>query len=195
LKSVLSSGQSCLVSPAKDPNRKLKFSLEAVKSETGHWVGVNTSWPNILAKEAFEKSVIPHWRPYSKLQSEVKISKESRLDLMLENEQGQKHYVEIKNVTLRSSTGVAQFPDSVTERGQKHLKELMKLTADGHSAEILFTVQRDDVQGFAPADEIDPEYGRLLRQAQQAGVKISAYLIQLNAQEIFLSGESLEVRL
>ncbi len=200
LKSVLFPGQACLVSPAKDPNRKLKFTLEAAKVDTessgsaGTWVGVNTSWPNQLAKEAFELKTIPHWAKYSKLHSEVKINPESRLDLMLETDFGNRHYVEIKNVTLKNGAA-AQFPDAVTERGQKHLRELMHLVSEGHSAEIFFTVQRDDVEFFSPADDIDPEYGRLLREAERCGVRISVFLIKISPQEIFLSGDSLEVRL
>ena len=198
LKSVISSAgspvQECLVSPAKDPNRKLKFTLEAIKSDSGHWVGVNTSWPNTLAKEAFEKGTFPHWKKFSKLNSEVKINAESRLDLMLETDTGDRHYVEIKNVTMRSGE-VAQFPDAVTERGQKHLIELMNLVKKGHSAEILFAVQRDDVKSFSAAHEIDPEYAKLLKQAKEAGVKISVYPIVISPEEIFYSQHALEVRL
>ena len=198
LKSAIQAGQACLISPAQNPERKLKFSLEAVKTEAGHWVGVNTSWPNQLAKEAFNQKTLKHWQKFATLQSEVKINDESRLDLLLESEDGKKHYVEIKNVTLRNGDS-AQFPDGVSERAQKHLKELMKLIKNGKkqgtTAEILFTVQRDDCKYFSPADDIDPEYGKLLRQAEKAGVLISVRLIEISLEEIKLTDKKLEVRL
>jgi sugar fermentation stimulation protein A len=188
------SGQKCLLSVSDNPERKLKYSLEAVESLGGSWIGVNTSHPNKLAKEAFENATLKHWKKFNRLQSEVKISPETRLDLLLEDKAGKKHYVEIKNVTMKTEKA-AQFPDSVTERGQKHLRELMKLTKEGHTAEILFTVQRDDCEHFSPAEHIDPEYGRLLREADKAGVRISVFVVQVLPTKIILTNKSLKVRL
>jgi sugar fermentation stimulation protein A len=196
LKSALrpESGQKCLLSPAADPERKLKFSLEAVQSTEGTWIGVNTSHPNKLAKEAFEKATFRHWKGFHQLKSEVKINAETRLDLLLESKAGKKHYVEIKNVTMKTEKA-AQFPDSVTERGQKHLRELMKLVQEGHSAEILFTVQREDCDHFSPAESIDPEYARLLREAKKAGVLISVFVVQVTPHQIVLTDQALKVHL
>ncbi len=191
----------CLVSEAENPERKLRYTLEAIQSSaTGSWIGVNTSWPNHLAKEAFEKKVFSHWSKFDQIQSEVKINSETRLDLLLSNAQ-KKHYVEIKNVSMAVSASegeknlVAQFPDAVTERGQKHLRELMNLVEQGHEAEILFTVQRTDCQSFSPADQIDPEYGRLLREAQGKGVQITVAIVEINDQEVLLSGKILPLKL
>lgn len=198
LKAASEPNAPCWISEAENPERKLRYSLEAIKLPSS-WVGVNTSWPNHLAKEAFEKQVFKHWQDYDELQAEVKINAESRLDLLLTNSKSKKkHYVEIKNTTLAAGefhrqNGRAQFPDSVTERGQKHLRELMKLTSEGHSAEILFTVQRGDCTEFAPADDIDPEYGRLLREAFKKGVKITAAVVEISSTEIVLSGKTLPV--
>lgn len=194
LKSVLETGQRCWLSPSSNPERKLKFTLEAVQPGSGAWVGVNTTWPNQLAREAFELGKIPHWKKFASLQSEVKIHEKSRLDLLLQSESGKKHFVEIKNVTYKMQDS-ARFPDAVSERGQKHLQDLISLVQQGHSAEIFYTVQRTDVKSFSPADEIDPTYADLLRKAKQTGVRISAFIVEMNPQEIFLSGGELEVQL
>ena len=130
----------CLVTPSDNPERKLKYTLEAIRASSGAWVGVNTSWPNLLAKEAFEQKVFTHWKKFDVLQSEVKLSAETRIDLVLENSKSKKkHFVEIKNVSmatgdLKKKCGVAQFPDSVTTRGQRHLRELMKLVEQGFTS-------------------------------------------------------------
>ncbi|GIL18252.1 MAG: sugar fermentation stimulation protein [Oligoflexia bacterium] len=192
LKSCQEPGRPALLSPAKDPERKLKFTLEAIQVSTGTWVGVNTSWPNKLVQEAFQNRVIPEWTLFDQYQPEVKISPETRLDACLTNSKtGQKRYIEVKNVTLKEKD-FACFPDAVTERGQKHLLELMKLVEQGHQAELVFTIQREDCFKFRPADEIDPEYGRLLRLAHKKGVIISPFVIQIDEKGILLSGKKLE---
>lgn len=186
LKGAAEVNRPCLVSPAANPERKLKFSLEAIQAASGSWVGVNTSLPNQLAKEAFENKVFTHWKTFDQLQSEVKINKETRLDLMLQSTKtGRQHFVEIKNVTMAEGE-TAMFPDAVTERGQKHLKELMKLVDEGHSCEILFTVQRTDCKKFKAADHIDPEYAKLLKEAEKKGVKITAAVVELTPTAIEL---------
>ncbi len=199
LKSALVAEQKCLLTEAESEERKLRYSLQAVELPSG-WVGVNTAWPNLLAKEAFEAQIFPHWKAYDQIQSEVKISKETRLDLLLTNSKtGKKHYVEIKNVSMASGDvtnkkGLAQFPDAVTERGQKHLRELMHLVEQGHSAELLFVLQRQDCIAFAPADEIDPVYGKLLREAKKAGVIITAATAEITPKEIKLLPKTLPLR-
>lgn len=201
LKSASEPGAPCLVTEANNPERKLKYTLEAIQMPSGAWVGVNTSWPNLLAKEAFEMKAFSHWKNFDELKVEVKLSPETRIDLVLLDSRTQKkHFVEIKNVTMASGDlhaqkGVAHFPDAVTERGQKHLRELMKLVKEGHSAEILFAIQRSDCRSFSPADDIDPEYGKLLREAQKVGVKITAALVALSAQGLSMSGQVLPIQL
>jgi len=179
-----------------NPERKLKFTLEAVKSpETGAWVGVNTSWPNSLAKEAFENRVFKHWQKFDQLKAEVKLSAETRIDLVLSKAE-KKHFVEIKNVSMAKLTGekyFAQFPDAVTERGQKHLRELIKLVKEGHTAEILFAVQRDDCVAFRAAAEIDPEYAKLLVQAAEVGVVVTPALVEISPDGLYFSGKTLEL--
>jgi sugar fermentation stimulation protein A len=201
LKSAAEAGAPCLVTDAENPGRKLKFTLEAIKVPSGAWVGVNTSWPNLLAMEAFEKGTFAHWKKFDQAKGEVKLSAETRIDLVLTDSQSQKkHFVEVKNVTMATGQvnerkGTAKFPDAVTERGQKHLRELMKLVSEGHSAEIFFAIQRNDCEKFSPAEEIDPEYARLLREAEKAGVVITAALVEIGPQEIVLSGKMLPLDL
>lgn len=194
LKSVLNSDCRCLISPAENPERKLRYTLEALEV-SGAWVGINTSWPNALAKEAFEQKIFPHWLAYDICQPEIKISPETRLDLLLKNSQtGACHYVEIKNVTLAENE-TAMFPDAVTERGQKHLRELMSLQEKGHTCEILFTVQRTDCKQFLPAEMIDPEYAKLLRQAHAKGVRVTVAVIVVKPDSIVLTAQFLPLKL
>ena len=199
LKTAVEAGRPCLVTEAENPDRKLRYSLQAVQMPSG-WVGVNTAWPNLLAKEAFEEKIFSHWQAYDQIQSEVKISKETRLDLLLTNtKSGKKHFVEIKNVSmatgdLENKKGLAQFPDAVTERGQKHLRELMEIVKSGDSAELLFVLQRQDCEAFAPADHIDVEYGKLLRQAKKAGVIITVATIEISDSHVVMKASNLPLR-
>jgi sugar fermentation stimulation protein A len=186
LKTCLFEGAECIVTESNNPARKLKATLQFLKTPTS-WVGVNTALPNFLVHEAWESKLISDWHEYPLARKEYKISKETRLDMVLartaEDLENKKnlHHIEVKNVTY-AENGTAYFPDAETTRGQKHLKELMALLKDGHSSEIVFVVQRHDCTHFAPADEIDPEYGRLLREAQKKGVKIRALACEIEPQ-------------
>lgn len=178
LKSCLEADADCLVTETNDPNRKLKATLQFIKTPTS-WVGVNTSLPNDLVYELWESRQIPHWKKFGAAKREYKISKETRFDLALAEtaealEHGRVHLVEVKNVTL-AENGVALFPDAVTTRGQKHLEELTTIVKNGGTAEMVYVVQRTDCPTFRPADDIDPDYGRLLRAAAAAGVWVQAY--------------------
>lgn len=203
LKSVNVPGQHCLFSEAADPERKLKYTLQMIKSPYGSWVGVNTSIPNVIVKEMLEHQVghnkelgtYSHWADFDEILPEYKINNETRLDFALKKKSSDKwHFIEVKNVTYEEN-GVAYFPDAVTERGQKHLRELMALMKKGHSAEIVFTVQRSDCGSFAPADEIDPEYGRLLREAYHQGLRITPVVVELGHDLVELSENQLQLKL
>lgn len=199
LKTCLFEGAECIVTESNNPARKLKATLQFLKTPTS-WVGVNTALPNFLVHEAWETKLISDWHHYPVAQKEYKISKETRLDMVLaktaEDLKNKKnlHHIEVKNVTY-AENGTAYFPDAETTRGQKHLKELMALMQDGHTSEIVFVVQRHDCTHFAPADEIDPEYGRLLREAHKQGVKIRALACEIDPQTgITLKESPLELR-
>lgn len=188
MKGLLTENAPALVTYNDDPKRKLKYTLEALKTQTS-WVGVNTSRPNKMAAQAFEQQIIPHWKPYTFIKSEAKINDKTRIDIALAKDleikkwdksllnQHKFHFVEIKNVTL-SEKNVALFPDAVTERGLKHLNELIELVKAGHSAELLFIVQRQDCDSFLPAYDIHPEYATTLQIAEESGVKLTALQCQ-----------------
>jgi sugar fermentation stimulation protein A len=127
------------------------------------WVGINTLHPNRLVAEAVEAGIILELIGYNTIRREVVTRPGTRLDLCLEGRNGL-CFVEVKNVTL-AVDGVAAFPDAVSERGTKHLKELIRLRRKGHRAAVVFVIQRQDCHSFRPADEIDTEYGRWLRRA------------------------------
>lgn len=179
-------GSAVMLSRSHNDRRKLNYTLELVR--VGDiWVGVNTNYPNKLVQEGIEQKEIPQLEGYAAIRREVKYGQNSRIDLLLESA-GKKCYVEVKNVTWERNH-TALFPDALTARGQKHLRELMKVKADGHRAVILFVVQREDCRRLAPADEIDPEYGKLLRQAKSCGVELLAYVAGITLEEIRLSHE------
>ncbi len=164
-------GQQVLLSKSDNPKRKLAWSWELVRVNE-HWVDINTHRANRVVEEALRNNVLRCFQNYSVL-PEFPFA-ESRIDFMLEGE-NDKVLLEVKNVTLCCQPGVACFPDAVTTRGQKHLRDLMLAKEQGWRAVIFFLVQRSDAQTFSPADEIDAEYGRLLREAVSCGVEALAY--------------------
>ena len=164
-------GQQVLLSKSDNPKRKLAWSWELVRVNE-HWVAVNTHRANRVVEEALRNNVLRCFQNYS-VRPEFPFA-ESRIDFMLEGG-NEKVLLEVKNVTLCCQPGVACFPDAVTKRGQKHLRDLMLAKEQGWRAVIFFLVQRGDAQTFSPADEIDAEYGRLLREAVSCGVEALAY--------------------
>lgn len=174
-------GSRVWLSPSDNPQRKLAWTWEIVEAD-GVLVGLHTGRTNGLVREAIEAGAVPELAGYAGLRPEVpygsdngKGGKASRIDLLLEEEQRPPCYVEVKNVTAAVAGGIGYFPDAVTERGTKHLREMMQEVARGNRAVLFFCVQRGDVAEVRPADHIDPEYGRTLRQARAAGVEVLAY--------------------
>src|SRR5579862_8385010 len=164
--------------------RKYRHTWEIV--EVGKvMVGINTGLPNALVAEAIAAGAIPELAGYTSLRREVAFGEErSRVDLLLEDPRREPCYVEVKNVTAAVAKGVALFPDAVSDRGAKHLRELMRLKAAGLRPVQLYCVQRGDVGEVRPADSIDPTYGRTLRQALAAGVEVMAYRAKVTPREI-----------
>lgn len=175
----------CWVTDSQNPKRKLQMTLEIVETARKTLVGVNTARTNDLVEEAFSNRLVPHWSEFDEVQREVKISKESRLDFLLTNK-NKKHYVEVKNVSM-ALPPQAVFPDAVTERGQKHIKDLVSLLGKNQTAEVFFVVQREDCFEFRPCDEIDPEYGKLLRWAADKGLRVSAWKCKVTPDEITIA--------
>ncbi|MFN8791085.1 MAG: DNA/RNA nuclease SfsA [Bdellovibrionales bacterium] len=189
LRSCWEEGRAAYVSLSDNPDRKLKYTLELTEAPTGALVGVNTSWPNKLIFEAYRNGVIADWKEFSHFQNEVKISKETRLDgcLMAGDK---KRFIEVKNVTLVRGSH-AQFPDAETTRGQKHLRELLKLRELGHEAEVVFVIQREDAETFSAAEDFDPEYARLLVEAHRGGVHVRPLLVRVSPESLHITGREL----
>lgn len=167
-----------------NPKRKLKYTLEMTHNGKT-WIGTNTNLTNKLAFEAVDQKLIKELADYDHIRPEVKIG-ESRIDLLL-TKGDEKCYVEVKNVTLDSGDGLVTFPDSVSTRGQKHLRELTQIVQNGDRACMLYIVQREDVDRFAPAADIDPKYAELLKEAHEAGVEILVYRCKVTPEEVVVN--------
>lgn len=172
-----------VLSVSDNPKRKLKYTWELVETSPGVWACINTARPNAQAREAIVRGVIDELAGYATCRSEVRYgSEKSRIDLHLSGHESRADaWVEVKNVTLcEDRTGY--FPDAVTTRGQKHLRELIAQAEAGYRAVLLFVVNHSGIEIVKPADRIDSAYGRLLRQAQAAGVELLAYRARLSDQ-------------
>ena len=181
---------------SKSPNaaRKLPYSWELVEVNFGRGVeltGVNTMHPNPIVAEALASGAIPELAGYATIRREVKYGriingKGSRIDFLLEDPGRPPCYVEVKNVHLMRHAGIAEFPDSVTARGAKHLDELAEMAASGARAVMLFVIQIGSAQSFALARDVDPAYARAFDRARNAGVEALAWTCDLTRQEIKL---------
>ncbi len=178
-------GSTIWISNSHNLKRKYLYSWELSSSEQGNLIGINTMLANKLVKEAIEKGRISELHDFSKIETEVPYGEEkSRIDLLLTQNDGQKCYIEVKNVTATFEPGVAAFPDAVTARGTKHLRELELMVRQGHRGVILFCVQRDDIQTVRAAEEIDPLYAQTLAEVQNNGVEILAYGVTFSGDEV-----------
>ncbi len=175
-------GETVWFSTSDNPKRKYPHTWEQHQNPDGHIIGINTGRANELAAEAIDSGVISELTGYANLRREVKYGSEnSRIDLLLEDEQKGRCYIEVKSCTLLEQ-GRGYFPDAVTTRGQKHLRELMEMVTLGHRAVLLFVVQHTGIDCVSGAEHIDPEYSQLLKQAHQAGVEVLAYRAELSSQ-------------
>lgn len=186
MKNCIVPGSDCWYSESDNPNRKLKATLEITTTPSGALAGVNTGRPNRLVEEGIYQGVVKELQGYATLRREVPYgSEKSRIDLLLENATD-KCFVEVKNVTLEADNNVLLFPDAVTSRGTKHLRELMEMRREGHRAVLFFCVQHNRAMSVGPAQEIDPDYCKTLEQAIDAGVEVLAYRCKLTPGEIAL---------
>jgi sugar fermentation stimulation protein A len=167
-------GARAFVSVSPNRARKLAMTLEIVEAD-GTLVGINTNRPNAMFAAAVAAGAIPELAGYARLRREVRYGKASRVDLVLEDDVRPPAYVEIKNVHLCRTPGLAEFPDSVTARGAKHLAELSAVVAAGGRAVMAFVVQRGDCPRLAIAADLDPGYARAFAAARAAGVEVIAY--------------------
>jgi sugar fermentation stimulation protein A len=188
--SVKDPGARVWLSPAANPARKLRYTWELVEVN-GHLVGINTSLPNRIVAEAIQAGQISELAGYATLARERKYGRNSRIDILLEDPQRPPCYVEVKNVTLRRGHEPhrpAEFPDAVTARGAKHLKELTDIVTGGGRAMMVYLVQRSDCRRFTIAADIDPGYAQALDQALAAGVEAVCYGCAVGPDAITIAG-------
>ena len=180
-------GMRIWLEPNDDPRKKLKFGWRLVDHENGHFTGVDTSVPNRALRAALEARQVAPLAGYGTVRPEVKYGQSSRIDFLLSEPGLPDAYVEVKSVTLSRSPGLAEFPDSRTARGAKHLEELSDMAHAGHRAVMLYLVQRTDCTRFALARDIDPAYAEAFDRARAAGVERIVYTTRISPEEITLN--------
>ena len=187
---LLTPGGRVWLSRSPNAKRKLPHSWELAEVDFGagpEIVGINTGWPNALVAEALAAQAIPELAGYASVRREVRYGRNSRVDFLLEEEGRPPCYLEIKNVHLMRRTGLAEFPDSVTARGAKHLAELAEIAATGGRAVMLYLIQIASARRFTLAADIDPAYAAAFGMARAAGVEALAYRCVLTAEGIDLT--------
>lgn len=181
-------GSKVWLSQSDSATRKYKHTWELIEAEGGvgtTLVGINTNHPNALVTEAITSGLIEPLAGYKSLRREVKYGVNSRIDILLEQGTDPRPcYVEIKNVHLSRVAGLAEFPDSKTERGAKHLAELSNMVAGGCRAVMVYLIQRGDAQSFTLARDIDPAYAAAYQTAREAGVEMLAYACRITPEGI-----------
>ncbi len=187
-------GSTVWFSTSDNPKRKYAHSWELTQTQAGHWICVNTARANALVVEAILAGEIPQLRGYDALNTEVKYGHEnSRIDILLKSDSQPHCFIEVKSVTLldeiQGDKGQGYFPDAVTTRGQKHLRELAEVAKDGSRSILLFAVLHSGIEKVAPALHIDANYSQLLKAAQEAGVEVLCYKASLSKHEIRMVSE------
>jgi sugar fermentation stimulation protein A len=179
-------GTKIWVEPNDDPRKKLKYGWQLVDHENGHFTGINTGAANKIVKEALIARQIKGLDTYNNCLPEVKYGENSRIDFLLtgSSDSAPGTYLEVKSVTLMRQSGLAEFPDSVTDRGLKHLGDLFKIAKLGKRAVLLFLVQRSDCAAFDVASDIDPAYGKAYRGFKKQDIEVMVYSCDLSPDAI-----------
>lgn len=187
---LVEAGTCVWLSHSPSPHRKLAYSWELLEVDLGcgpAFVGINTGHPNGIVAEALAEGMIEELAGYETIRREVPYGTRSRVDFLLEGGGGPPCYVEVKNVHLMRQPGLAEFPDSVTARGARHLEELAAMAENGARAVMLFLVQRTDADRLALAADIDPVYAATFAQARRRGVETLVYCCKIDPEGIHLS--------
>ncbi|MBB5221560.1 sugar fermentation stimulation protein A [Amaricoccus macauensis] len=163
-----------------DPRRALAWSWRLVELPDGHLAGIDTSLPNRIVAEALAEDRIPGLTGYQRIRPEVRYATKSRVDFLLSAEGRPDAYVEVKNVHLRRTGRLAEFPDSVTARGARHLADLAAMVAEGHRAVMLYVVQRTDCDRFAVSGDLDPAYAAAYAAARAQGVEVLVHTTRID---------------
>ena len=177
---LLKKGNDAWVSKADDPKRKLKYTLEMIKSNQ-KIVGVNTHRANRIVEHGLKNKLFKEFSSIKKIKPEFKYSDDTRFDFLCDDK-----LIEVKNVTLNRKRDIAEFPDAITTRGSKHLKKLVESINEGYKPYVLFLVQIQDVSKFRIAKDIDSEYYKYFLEAKKKGLKFIAYRCKLNSKEIVI---------
>lgn len=191
LKEILIPGNPVLLSPAANPERKTRYTLKAVRHE-GIWISIDSTAMNDVIENILKNGRLPQFGRIMELRREA-VYKGSRFDFRILEENGRVCFLEVKSVTLVKDR-IAMFPDAPTERGRKHLMELIDAVKNGHRAMVIFCIQRPDADAFRPYDENDPAFGKALREARKSGVEVHAFKCNLKDGVAVLDKE-IEVRL
>ena len=184
---LLNENNKVWITEAVNKKRKLKYTLQIIE-ENGTMVGVNTHLTNYIVNHALQNNLIKDFNKKIKIKREQVFGENTRFDFFLEDG-NIKSFLEVKNVTLKRNDNVAEFPDSVTSRGTKHLNELINATKKGFNAYLLFLIQRNDCGKFMIARDIDPEYSKTLIKAVKNNVKILCYDCKFSSKGIVLNNE------
>lgn len=184
MRGLTAPGSRIWLSQHDSPSRKYRHSFELIAAENT-LVGVNTALPNKLAIEAIQTGLVGDLADYTALRTEQRYGENSRIDLLLSGPNREDCYVEVKNVHFIRTPRLAEFPDSVTTRGAKHLNELSKLVQNGKRAVMLYIIQRDDCDALAICGDLDPGYGRAFQAAIMQGVE--AYAVKCTITPSFIA--------
>ena len=182
---LLNKGNKVWVSKSNNPNRKLKYTLEIIQDKKSK-VGVNTHSSNKIVLDALQNKLIKELDDILEIKQEIKFGNDTRFDFLVINKKD-KIFIEVKNVTLSRNKGIAEFPDSITSRGLKHINELLKAKKKKYKIFILFLIQRDDCKFFSVANDIDPEYAKALRYASKNNLNILCYDCKFSTKGIKLN--------
>lgn len=185
---VSTPGATVWLEPNDDPKRKLKYSFKLIELEDGHLAGIDTGVPNRLVHEALLAGAVDELAAYGTVRPEQKYGENSRIDFLLTEPGLPDAYVEVKNVHLRRTGDLAEFPDSVTTRGAKHLDELIRVRQSGRRAVMLYVLQRTDVARLAFAADLDQAYAAAQARAAAAGVEMLARRTHISTHAITLAG-------
>ena len=182
---LLTKGNRVWLSKSDDPKRKLNYTLQIIEVKNSK-IGINTHLTNKIVLSALQSEYIDIFKNTEKIQREIKFGENTRFDfLILKN--NRKFFIEVKNVTLSRKKGLAEFPDAVTLRGLKHIKELLKAKSQGYEVFLLYVIQRNDCNKFEIAEDIDPEYYKLLKKAVKKKLNILCYDCKITSKGIKLN--------
>ena len=182
---LLKKGNKVWVSKSSNPKRKLKYTLEIIEVQKSI-IGINTHSTNKIVLDAINNNLIKEFKNLDLIKQEVKFGLNTRFDFLVTKKE-KKSFIEVKNVTLSRRKGVAEFPDAVTSRGLKHIKELLVASEKGYDVYLFFVIQRDDCNKFKLAQDIDPEYSELLTKSVKKNLNILCYDCKFTSKGIKLN--------